>query len=212
MVAVPAGRGRVLFQRHAAGPPRATADPPAGGPFLGLLRVAFWLGLENHLHRLGILGGPIIRIWIVAVAMASGLFIPSLGRRLRAALLGLAAFILLWPLVYLRDWASGWLPALVGAIVVGLLWVWKVSTRAAVFTYLMVVLSGPLFYVIARGLAQDDVWSLDTRIIALRGLTTLLEGRWWPAGPGPGRLLALLARCHRPDELYRPGHRLAIRN
>ncbi|MBK7781901.1 MAG: hypothetical protein IPJ58_14250 [Ardenticatenia bacterium] len=146
--------------------------------FLGLLRVAFWLGLENHLKKLGILGGPIIRIWIVAVAMASGLFIPSLGRRLRAALLGLAAFILLWPLVYLRDWASGWLPALVGAIVVGLLWVWKVSTRAAVFTYLMVVLSGPLFYVIARGLAQDDVWSLDTRIIALRGLTTLLEGRW----------------------------------
>ncbi len=146
--------------------------------FLGGLRLAFWLGLEPFFQRFGILGGPVIRIWIVAVAGACGLFIPSLDRRLRAALLGLAAFTVVWPLLYLRSWASGWMPGLVCAGVLGLLWVWKLSSRAAFFTYVMVVLSGPIYYLVARGLAEDDVWSLDTRLIALRGLSTLLEGRW----------------------------------
>jgi len=145
---------------------------------LGALRVAFWLGLEAPLQELGILGGPVIRIWTVAVAAAMALFIPSLGHRKRAALMGMAAFIVVWPLWYYRVWASGWMPTLVCAAVIGLLWVWKLSSRTAVLLYLAVVLAGPLMYLVARGLAQDDVWSMDTRFIALRGLITLMEGRW----------------------------------
>lgn len=146
--------------------------------FLGALRLALWLGLDPYVQWMGIIGGPVIRIWIVAVAAAYGLFDPGLARRPRAAMLALAAVTVLWPLLRHRSWASGWMPALVCAGVIGLLWVWKLSSRAAVFTYLMVVLSGPIYYLVARGLAEDDAWSLDTRLIALQGLSTLLQGRW----------------------------------
>lgn len=146
--------------------------------FLGVLRMVFWLGLESRLQELGILGGPVIRIWIVAVAASCALFIRDPGYRVRVALLGLAAFTVIWPLLYYRTWASGWIPPLVGLGVIGLLWVWRLSSRTAVMLYLLVVLAGPCAYLISRGLAHDDVWSLDTRFIAFRGLVTLLEGRW----------------------------------
>lgn len=145
---------------------------------LGLLRVALWLGLERFFWSWNIVGGPVTRIWIMAVACAGGLFMADLSRRSRALLLLLAAFTLAWPMLYYRDWASGWLPALACTVAVGFLWVWSRSSRGAVFLYLMATVFTPAAYLIIRGLAADDAWSLDTRLIAFQGLRDLLQGRW----------------------------------
>lgn len=145
---------------------------------LGVLRLLFWLGLEERVWRLGILGGPIVRIWIVTVAGACALFIPGLRSSHKAALAGMAGFTVLWPLFFARDWASGWIPSTVGAAVIGFLWIWRRSSRAATFVYVLGIFGTPVLVIVARGLAAADNWSLETRFIAVRGLVQLLEGRW----------------------------------
>lgn len=141
-------------------------------------RIVGWLLLDPYLQRWGILTGPVMFIWLAAVCAASALFLTqwTLGRRALAAGAALCAVAL--PFAYGQDWKSGWLPTLVGLVAVASLWLWKHSRRAVMAIYLVILVLGPAAYLLLRGLAADDAWSLDTRLIAFRGLAQLLEGRW----------------------------------
>lgn len=145
---------------------------------LAACRILGWLALDPYLVRWGILTGPVLFMWLASACAAAALFLPGWSRGRRALAAATATAVFLFPYAYGRDWKSGWLPTLVALIAVASLWLWRRSRRAVMAIYLVVLVLGPAAYLLLRGLAADDAWSLDTRLIALRGLAQLLEGRW----------------------------------
>ena len=141
----------------------------------GFLVVNFMPGVYRFGGRI-LLGGPVFRICVVALASSLALFRPELDRRLRLGL-GLLA-VLVIGLAYLRgsDWASGWLPALFGLLLVGVLWAWERMQWRVLPYALFAAILGAFF--VLPWLARGDVYSLDTRMIAWNGIVQLLEGRW----------------------------------
>lgn len=123
-----------------------------------------------------VLYGPIFRAWAAALAMAMALVWTTGSARLRTALAALAFSVVLAPFFAVRDWASGWMPALVAVAAVVLFWLWNERRALALATVSLGSLAG--VGLLATAAAQLDRWSLDTRLIAWQGLAQLLEGRW----------------------------------
>lgn len=148
---------------------------------LGLGTVLIASGLIPPLRTIGdrmLMNGPILRIWVVALAAGLALFHTGLNRRVRFALFGLAGLMVGLQYWVSRDWQSGWLPPLMALTIICIIWIWD---RSHWFT-LTIIASTALTFVLYQFVLSDvvvtDRWSLDTRMIAWRGLAQLLQGRW----------------------------------
>jgi hypothetical protein len=75
-----------------------------------------------------------------------------------------------------RAWASGWMPSLVAMMFLVLMSLWHRYQRLTAY---LVTIGAVLFmlYLVPQ-IADEDSWSLNTRLAAWRGLAELLEGRW----------------------------------
>jgi hypothetical protein len=122
--------------------------------------------------------GIVFRIWVVALATSLAVFHVGLPRWLRAGLFALGAAMVVEVYVATSSWASGWLPALLVFGTVGVLWVWDHSHLLAVAATVAAGLMVGLYRFVIAGVAASDRWSLDTRLLAWRGLLELMEGRW----------------------------------
>jgi hypothetical protein len=120
--------------------------------------------------------GVVFRVWVVSLAGGLGLFHGGLSWRWRAVLIGMAVGIVTVSYFDGRSWQSGWLPPMVAF-----------STLLAVragrgFTRLALVSAVPgvaiFTSIVLPVVARQEAWSFDTRLIAWRGLFSLLEGRW----------------------------------
>ncbi len=120
--------------------------------------------------------GPVFRLWAVALAGGLACFHTSLDRKKRAGLFIMAAAFVLLPLYQARDWASGWMPSMMALIAVVLLAMWQRYQR--VTAYLVTIAALLLTVYLVPQIASEDAWSLNTRLVAWRGLAELLEGRW----------------------------------
>jgi len=146
---------------------------------LGATKLASWLlPVTGAVTGRMLIDGPVLRIWFVALAAGLALFHPGMDRRLRAACLAAAALMVLLSWRVGPVWASGWLPPLVALGLMIVLGLWDRSRWLAVTA----VSSGGLAYLLYRlvlvEVASTDRWSLETRLIAWRGLFDLMEGRW----------------------------------
>lgn len=146
---------------------------------LGGVLIAGWLvpPLQAVSGRV-LFTGPVFRIWVVALASGLALFHTELDRRVRAVLFAVATLMVAIPTLQYRDWASGWLPPLLTFGVIGTVWLWDRSRWVGLAVVAATVLGYVLYRLVIAEVAATDYWSLDTRIIAWRGLFQLLQGRW----------------------------------
>jgi hypothetical protein len=129
-----------------------------------------WIG------RFLLLGGPIFRICVVALAGALALYHQGLGQYRRIGLAALALLMVALPWWRGSDWASGWLPSLVTLSVLLAKYIWsRMGWRIAPHVTLLGIFGA---VALLPRLAIADYWSLDTRLIAWSGLAQLMEGRW----------------------------------
>lgn len=149
-----------------------------------LLAIGALIALGWLVPPLGFVGdrilfsGPVFRIWVVALASGLALFDAGLDRRLRLGLLVLAGIMVGIPAWLSRDWASGWLPSLFTLGIVAVVWLWDRSRWASLAAIVGAALAFVIYRLVLVEVAASDFWSLDTRVIAWRGLFRLLEGRW----------------------------------
>lgn len=143
-----------------------------GTAFLALLYLPYLNRFGVHFLQ----AGPTFRICIASLAASMALYRPEIGRRSRLALGALALGMVLLPYLEGSGWASGWLPTCLSLIGVFCLWAWD-RIRWRVVPYAAVgAVFGVFFLIVWFG--QGEYYSLDTRMIAWRGVLQLLEGRW----------------------------------
>ncbi len=143
-----------------------------GGILLAGLSLPALAGVRRRL----LLQGPIFRIWFVALAGAWALFRFDLRLRWRW-FLGLAAIAMV--LLSMRTgsgWQSGWLPPLVALVALVAVRLGRGFTLRAMVAG--GVLAVPLALYVLPEVAVADLWSLETRILAWRGLLTMMGDRW----------------------------------
>jgi hypothetical protein len=121
-------------------------------PALGVRRFFQW-GADSSLFWL----------WIVALAFSQGVFNRDLKPLLRIALLGIAIITISVSWFQVRDWASGWAPALVAVMVIIYLRSWRVG-----LVLTLIGLAGKLIFDprLASDLVVADQYSIDTRWVA----------------------------------------------
>lgn len=121
---------------------------------------------------------PMGRVWVIAMALGLGLFYTKPPRWLRVTLGGLAIAITVIPILFIQDWASGWMPSLMVVGVILFMWLWIQHGKVVV-----PVVIGLVFVVAIVGIAVAsatgiDRWSFDTRAMALSGLFGMMGDRW----------------------------------
>ena len=122
------------------------------------------------------LSSTIFRISVMGLAGGLAIHQASLSniRRLGLAILSLGFLAI--PILRGNGWASGWVPGLVTLSFLVLLEVWRRYRWSGLPGYALLVFGG--FFAVFSKIAGTESWSLDTRIIAWRGLVELLDGRW----------------------------------
>ncbi len=153
---------------------------------LALLVLGFGaLGLAGRvLPGGGIIGGrlllksPSFVVWVVGLSGGFALFAPASPLGLRAGMAALCLGSIAVPLATGYDWASGWLPTLVVIGVLVALWLWDQQHRLWLAFLSVAMFVGVMGRYIIPAVASGDRWSLDTRIIAWRGLLDMMQDRW----------------------------------
>ena len=119
--------------------------------------------IDTIFVRHGVLGS-LFYVWMVAMALSQALFNKDLDRRLRIGLGLVVAGIFYLNIGISRSWASGWMPALVAAIVVIIL----ARPRYGI----MMIIAGIVLFAINSQLTSDIVtegdntYSLESRLAA----------------------------------------------
>lgn len=120
--------------------------------------------------------GPIFRICFVALAAGLALYMDRLGKLARLGLLAAAIAMIVLPRQLAADWQSGWLPPLVTLLALCAIRLGRGLTRSALLVGSLV--SAPLAGLLLPESVGIDLWSLETRLIAWRGLLSLMPGHW----------------------------------
>jgi hypothetical protein len=142
----------------------------------GLFLVRLWLPPSGRITGLLLFESVNFRLWLVALGSGLALFHTGLARWVRGGLMAGAVLVLGAGFVFARDWISGWLPLLVVLATVGFLVIWE-QRRKILFPMLMLLAAMGSSLLLLRA-AGREMWSMNTRVIAWRGLVELLEGRW----------------------------------
>ena len=127
-------------------------------------------------------GRSLLRVWFVALATAMGLFHRRLSPAVRGGLIVLALAhvgIARW---LQPAWQAGWLPSLVALLCVFSLFLGRNNFKVTLITVVGGLVT--MAAITLPRLLTVDRWSLDTRLLAWRGLLEIMEGRWL-LGLGP---------------------------
>jgi O-antigen ligase len=106
--------------------------------------------------------------WMMSLAVSQALFNRRLRLPVRAALAVLGLTTLYITVVVKQSWTSGWLPGLVAAYVIVLLWKPRLGIALGVFGAFALVVSNVL-------LAGDNAYSIETRLEAWRIMFELIK-------------------------------------
>jgi hypothetical protein len=107
--------------------------------------------------------GSLFWTWLAALAFGQAVFNRDIKPYLRLALLGLTAAALAVGWFQTRDWASGWVPALVAIGVIVWLRSWKMGIMLSVAAIAVKLIFDPS---LGADLVAADQYSIDTRWVA----------------------------------------------
>ena len=134
----------------------------------GLFVAALWIPGSTALQELFVRGadGSLFWLWLTALAGGQALFNNQLSLRWRGVLALVAAATLADRILPVnRDWASGWLPALLALGIVGWLRLPRLTTALAVIGALVLLVAFPT---LRSALVSGNEYSLITREAASR--------------------------------------------
>jgi hypothetical protein len=130
--------------------------------------------VRNFFGRFFVLanGGSMLGIWFAVIGLSQALVNTDLRLRYRWAIFGVTALYLLGTFVTRRSWLSGWLPALVGCIVI--FWFYRPRYRILILGAGLV--AGIILWQLAGPeLLAENAYSLTTRLAALESLTDIIR-------------------------------------
>jgi hypothetical protein len=117
-------------------------------------------------------GGSMLGIWLAVIGFSQALVNTDLKPRYRWAIFGVTALYLIGTMITRRSWLSGWLPAIVGCIVV--FWFHRPRFRVPILgTGLVAAIL--LWRLIGPELLAENAYSLTTRLAALENLIDIIR-------------------------------------
>lgn len=117
-------------------------------------------------------GGSMLGIWFAAIGLGQALVNTDLRPKYRWAIFSVTALYLLGTFVASRSWLSGWLPALLGCIVI--FWFYRPHYRILTLSAGLVA-AIILWQLIGAELIAENTYSLTTRLAAVESLTDIIR-------------------------------------
>ena len=126
--------------------------------------------------------GPLFWVWMTCLAFGQAFFNSQLSGLWRVVLVGITAVSLYMGLVITPEWASGWLPALIGLTAL----VWAARPRlGAVATVFMLILGAIFASEVIDALLINEEYSAVTRVEAWKIIIGMVMERSPLLGFGP---------------------------